>query len=118
MTEPTREQIAAAYEALESLTDTCIHSSDLAEELQELVLLALPPKPQPTMADVEWDDDKHYLAEAQSISGIKVVMLHRVTDTQILCLGKGNSGHWTYYYSPEALTLTGKRYTLTEVQDD
>ena len=71
----------------------------------------------PTMADVEWDDDKHYLAEAESKSGLKVVMLHLLTETQILCLGKGNRTTWTYYYNPEDLTPTGKRYTLAEVQE-
>lgn len=117
MSIPTRKQIHDAYEALETLTNTCIHSGDLAEELQELVLRALPPKPHPTMEDVEWDDDEHYLAEAQSISGLKLVMLHPVVDSQILCLGRGDVRYWTYYCNPENLTPTGRRYTLTEVQE-
>jgi len=118
MTSPTREEIQTAYDALETLTNTCIHGGDLAEELQELVLRVLPPKPRPTMADVEWDDDEHYLAEAQIRSGLRVVMLHRVTDTQILCLHKADGSPWTSYCNPEDLTPTGKRYTLTETTND
>ena len=116
MTEPTRAEIIEAQIARQwaERNKACEVSSLEIQAAADFILANTTP---PTMADVEWDDDKHYLAEAQSISGIKVVMLHRVTDTQILCLGKGNSGHWTYYYSPEALTLTGKRYTLTEVQE-
>ena len=111
MTSPTREEIQTAYEALETLTNTCIHSGDLAEELQELVLRALPPKPRPTMADVEWDDEKHYLAEAEHSWGT-VAMLSRGGNGLIRCANKGE----VYDALPEDLTPTGKRYTLTEVQ--
>ncbi|ACP33540.1 hypothetical protein cauri_1947 [Corynebacterium aurimucosum ATCC 700975] len=85
MTQPTRQEIITAYEALETLTDTCIHSSEQAEELQELVLRALPPKPQPTMAEEEWDDDKHYLAEAEHVSWGKMVMIYHDRFGSIRC---------------------------------
>lgn len=62
--EPSRREITTAYEALETLTDTCIHGSEQAEELRELVLRVLPPRPNPTMAEITWDEDEHYLAEA------------------------------------------------------
>lgn len=62
--EPSRREIITAHEALETLTDTCIHSSEQAEELRELVLRVLPPRPNPTMAEITWDEDEHYLAEA------------------------------------------------------
>lgn len=114
MTQPTRQEIITAYEALETLTDTCIHSSEQAEELQELVLRALPPKPQPTMAEEEWDDDKHYLAEAEHVSWGKMVMIYHDRFGSIRCAVKGE----VYIAAREDLTPTGKRYTLTEVQDD
>lgn len=120
MTEPTRKQIISAYEALETLTNTCTHSIDLAEELQELVLRALPPRPRPTMADLEWDDDKHYMAEAEQNLYGNVIMLG-VDDTNMNMIaflvppdfGKGIDAAFH-----ETLTPTGRRYTLTEVQDD
>lgn len=116
MTSPTREEIQTAHEALETLTDTCIHSADQAEELQELVLRALPPKPLPTMAEVEWDDDVHYLAEAALGDGAKVIMLVERNDF-ISCIQPPNAGDIPIGIPKEDLTPTGKRYTLTEVQE-
>ena len=75
MTESTRKEILDAYEALETLTDTCIHSSEQAEGLRELVLRVLPPRPNPTMADVEWDEEKHGLAAATHTAKGKVIMV-------------------------------------------
>ena len=123
MTNPTREQIEAAYYAVERLARLAtipeLHPLDegVVEDYRDMILNILPPKPQPTMAEVEWDDGLHFLAEAESISGLKLVMLHPITDVQILCLGRGDVRYWTYYCNPEDLTPTGRRYTLTEVQD-
>ena len=58
---PTHEEIIAAHEALEKLCDRL----PATRSAKESILRALPPKPQLTMAEVEWDDDKHYLAEAK-----------------------------------------------------
>lgn len=110
MTSPTREEIQTAYDALETLTNTCIHSGDLAEELQELVLRVLPPKPLPTMADVEWDDDLHFLAGATTPIGREAVMLWH-DDVE-----SGNIITTTGEWRRDQLTPTGKRYMLTEVQ--
>lgn len=118
MANPTRQQILQAYKAL---TDMC----DLVErragyrpnECERDILAALPPKPRPTMAEVEWDDDKHYLAEAEHPGWGKVIMLgigeEKLIDVFIPHLRKSNC-----IVLREALTPTGKRYTLTEVQDD
>lgn len=72
---PLRREILDAYEALETLTDTCIHSSEQAEELRDLVRLVLPPLPNPTMAEIAWDNDEHRLAEALHPKYGKVAML-------------------------------------------
>ena len=117
MTNPTREQILSAHEALETL---CVRAPDEtpAYALKSLILAALPPKPQSTMAEVEWDDDKHYLAEAETEKGLKAIMLHPVPDMGILCLEKEYGAHRPYYFKADYLTPTGKRYTLIEVQDN
>lgn len=118
MTSPTRDEIFNAYEALETLTDTCIHSSEQAEELRDLVRLVLPPIPQPTMAEVEWDDDKHYLAEAEQVARGNVIMLEVANTGEIRCLTKGLGEIQFFLSLPDTLTPTGRRYALTEVQDD
>ena len=124
MTNPTRQEIVNAYEALSDITylaDTYLSSIsgrlDETRELRQTILRALPPLPRPTMAEVEWDDDKHYLAEAAHPDHGKVIMVGR----------KGNLLIDVFYFSgmrnkvsslyATNLTPTGKRYTLTEVQE-
>lgn len=123
MTNPTRQEIIAAHDALEILYDlvevlsftdseTCLARKHCAS-----VLAALPPRPQLTMADVEWDDEEHYLAEAKSLFHGNVVMIEKDTeDGLIQCISAGGIGG-VFVTPPEALTLTGKRYILTEVQE-
>lgn len=71
----------------------------------------------PTMEEIEWEDDKHYLAEAEHVTLGKVVMIHPATDARIRCLCKWYGPHWVYNLTPAHLTPTGKRCTLTEVQE-
>lgn len=61
MSKPTRQEIIRAHEALSDLTylaDKYITSTlgglDETRKLRQSILAALPPKPQPTMAEVEW----------------------------------------------------------------
>lgn len=123
MTEPTREEIQAAYDALEEFYYAAcalnLHGShDTEEEWHSAILKVLPPKPRPTMAEVEWDDDVHYLAEAETPDLVgKVVMLRKTESgliefTMTTCTPLTKGCTW-----PEKLTPTGKRYTLTEVQE-
>ena len=111
---PTHEEIVAAHEALEKLCDRL----PATRAAKESILKALPPKPQPTMDEVEWDDDKHYLAEAEHVDWGKVVMLYydgQFNRIQYFC--KLDEPNMVVYSDPANLTPTGKRYTLTEVQD-
>ena len=119
MSTPTRKQIHDAHEALETLTDTCIHSSEQAEELRDLVRLVLPPIPQPTMADVAWNDEKHFLAEAKTKNGPLVAMIGKRQDQWITCIPIETYPSLLHMRTEFEgyLTLTGKRYTLTEVQE-
>ncbi|MDU4729961.1 MAG: hypothetical protein E6Y04_08325 [Corynebacterium sp.] len=123
MTNPTRQEIINAHKALSDITylaDTYLSSIsgrlDETRELRQTILAALPPKPQPTMAEIEWDDDKHYLAEAESESGVKVVMLSQSRDF-IMCIQPPNAGDVVIGLPQKDLTPTGRRYTPTEVQE-
>lgn len=124
MSHPTRQEIIDAHEALLEL-------SGLAEELavtevetrqawkyHAYILAALPPLPRPTMAEVEWDDNKHYLAEAEHPDFGKVIMLgHDPLSGLIRITRPKENGALWQTAEPGTLTPTGKRYTLTEVQE-
>lgn len=117
MSNPTRQEIIDAYESLDFLCVSLFNNPDTRLEklaaAQTAIEKVLPPKPQPTMADVEWDDDKHYLAEAEQENGGNVIMLWKSKMGYTSVIGDG------YVASVESkyLTPTGKRYMLTEVQE-
>lgn len=118
MAKPTREEIQAAYDALEEFYYAAcalnLHGShDSEEEWHSAILKVLPPKPRPTMADLEWDDDAHYLAEAEHADWGKGIMISCECYGTIRCVIEGE----IYLAKCEDLTPTGKRYTLTEVQE-
>lgn len=77
----------------------------------------------PTMAEVEWEDDKHYLAEAEHPYFGKVIMLGkgpvsgRVRITRVKENSPLKSHTLWQIVEPETLTLTGKRYTIVETQE-
>ena len=124
MPNPTRQEIIDAHEALDCLTYlaesfalSVSGDRDDIKKLQQTTLAALPTKPQPTMAEIEWDDEKHYLAEAEHVDWGTVIMLYHdetMRRIQYLCTGEANRACFS---TPDALTPTGKRYTLTEVQE-
>lgn len=122
MTDPTRKEIIDAHQVvkdyIEHELDVAHNEADIKEALRrdELLLKFLPPLPRLTMAEIEWDDDKHYLAEADHPGWGKVIMLgigeEKLIDVFIPHLRKSNC------IVPRGnLTPTGKRYTLTEVQE-
>lgn len=119
MPNPTRQEIIDAHDALGELralaeSNPPRHDTH-AEKLEGHIFAALPPLPQPTMAEVEWDDDKHYLAEAEHIDWGKVVMLAPAENTRtIRCALQNDEVISIVFCTPGNLTLTGKRYTLTE----
>lgn len=122
MTNPTRQQILNAHEALEELKNVALSAADFCGDTEKYlawkseIIAALPPLPRPTMAEVEWDSDKHYLAEAESESGVKVVMLSQSRDF-IMCIQPPNAGDVVIGLPKKDLTPTGRRYTPTEVQE-
>lgn len=120
MPNPTRQEIINAQLARQwaEWNKSCEVSSPEIQAAANFILAHTNPL---TMAEVEWDDDKHYLAEAEvrteSEGGVKVVMLNPTPSRQILCLRRAYSMPGAYRVSPAHLTPTGKRYTLTEVQE-
>ena len=76
----------------------------------------------PSMADVEWDGDKHFLAGATldtEESAEEMVMCGFTRDGEIYVVepnpGRGKRGYWPM---PGDLTPNGKKYELVEVTGD
>lgn len=123
MPNPTRAQILNAHEALEELKNVALGAADFCGDTENClawkseILAALPPLPRPTMAEVEWDDDKHYLAEAENPDFGKVIMLGLNAYSMIDFFAPERYASRFKDTHPANLTPTGKRYTLTEVQE-
>lgn len=113
MTKPTHQEIIDAYDALDTLCDRV----PATRSAKERILKALPPKPQPTMAETQWNEDKHRLAEAEYVNGGTVMMLtmHKKCD-EIKCLTTADDSFRIVYLKPDHLIPTGKRYILAEVE--
>ncbi|MCG7243800.1 hypothetical protein [Corynebacterium sp. ACRPS] len=117
----TRQEIIEAHQVvkdyIEHELDVAHTEADIKEALRrdELLLKFLPPLPRPTMAEIEWDDDKHYLAEAEHCSLGKVVMLSKICGgEEIYYIRQGFKGELLTFASPDKLTPTGRRYVLQE----
>jgi len=119
MTTPTRQEIIDAYTAAttlarlaEEFTPVRVEEHKEINDLHLAVRAALPPRPQPTMAEIDWLDGVHYLAEAEHKDGRIVIMLTRDSSTRINFIWNEliDSTH------PQNLTPTGRLYTLTEVE--
>ena len=120
---PTRQEIIDAHKALQKLLVYALTwgddtTSELYRELYGEVLAALPPLPRPTMAEIEWDEETHYLAEAEHPYQGKVLMLGKSFFSGRICItrAKENGALWSEV-KPETLTPTGRSFELTEVQE-
>lgn len=122
MSNPTRQEILDAHAALAHLTNcniACTNTRAAKEEVYEsekLIRKFLRPIPRTTMAEVEWDDDEHYLAEACHEDYGKVIMLGPYEHGLIDILFPPYHAKRSLAVERETLTLTGKRYMLTEMQ--
>lgn len=114
MTNPTRQEIIDAQLARQwaEWNKSCEVSSPETQAAANFILAHTTP---PTMADVEWDDEKHYLAEAEHCSLGKVVMLSKICGgEEIYYIRQGFKGELLTFASPDKLTPTGRRYVLQE----
>lgn len=117
MTNPTCQEIIDSHKALEELYDWALEwAGTRAHSRYGAIRDALPPKPRPTMNEIKWDDDKHFLAEAEHPDWGKVVMLREAALIIFVQPIEKRMGD-IHVARVEELTPTGKRYTLTEVQE-
>lgn len=115
MTNMTRKDIINAYEALDRLEKAAWKGSqnDYEEEYhtqgKDLILKLLPPKPELTMEDIDWDPDDYYLVEAEHPDYGTVIMVEKSFYTgYILVVAKDESGVRCINVEPKELTLIGK----------
>lgn len=120
MPNPSRRQIIDAYEALEELRDSAREQTGLtADAKYNTVLKALPPKPELTMADVEWNDNEHYLAEADHSEYGAVIMLGvGPCSGDIRITRDKECGALWQVVDPIELTPTGHKFELKEITND
>ncbi|MHB2251400.1 hypothetical protein [Corynebacterium aurimucosum] len=121
MSTPTRKEIIDAHNALDRIYQHLLFDKDVnlkaLDDAVSAVHRALPPKPLPTMDEVEWDDDVHYLAEAEHTDWGTAIMLRYDMGFDRIQIFRTGAPNKFGFASPDSLTPTGKRYTLTEVQE-
>ena len=121
--EPTRQEIIEAHQVvkdyIEHELDVAHNEADIKEALRrdELLLKFLPPLPRPTMNDIKWDDNEHFLAEAEHPNWGKVVMLYEF-DEFISFMQTSDGPKVALSDVKERFTPTGRRYTLKEIDND
>lgn len=116
MTNPTRKDLIDVQLARQwaEWNKSCEVSSPEIQAAANFILAHTTP---PTMAEVEWDDEKHYLAEAEHPDFGKVIMLGLNARSLIDFFAPKRYSSRFKEVPPEDLTPTGRRYTLTEVQE-
>ena len=121
MANPTRQDIINAHAAVEGLTNAALPTADFCGDKEKFlmwqkeIVKLLPPQPEPTMAELEWNDD-YCLAEAEHDVYGRVVMLGLTTDGLIDFFIPHRREYGCNTDRPETLTPTGERYTLTKAQ--
>lgn len=121
MANPTRQEILEAHNALGELDAAAWSSAEDQGEMQLIdtwkkrILKALPPKPQTAMNEIEWDDDKHYLAEAEHPEYGTVIMLGvGPCSGDIRITRDKERGALWQVVDPSELTPTGRKFELKE----
>lgn len=117
MANPTRQDIINAYAAVEGLTNAALPTADFCGDKdkflmwQKEIVKLLPPKPEPTMAEIGWDNDNYYLAEAEHSAYGLVIMIGEgnVPDTIRVVRAGGN----VCEVAAGDLTPTGHHYIRT-----
>lgn len=112
MIDPTRKEIIDAQLARQwaEWNKSCEVSSPEIQAAANFILAHTTP---PTMAEIDWDDDKHHLAEAEDEHGIRMIMVSDELDF-IRCMQPPNAGGIVLGVPKKDLTPTGRRYVLQE----
>lgn len=121
MTNPTRQEILDAHTTLEylikNLYDIPLEEAKHTTSYERLAKF-LPPKPLLTMNDIKWDDNEHFLAEAENRAWGKVIMLFKNAKTGKILSRFHEDGEQCFVcLDPCDLAPTGKRYTLKEIDN-
>lgn len=116
MANPTRQDIINAHAAVEGLTNAALPTADFCGDKDKFLMWQkditklLPPKPEPTMAEIGWDDDEYYLAEAEHPAYGPVIMIGEgMVSGTIHIIHRGYEGR-CMEVKPSELTPTGHRY--------
>ena len=122
MSQPTREEIICAHETLGYLCD-CLEMGytfgpATIKASKNAIEKALLPKPKRTMAEIQWDSEEHYLAEAKHPQYERVIMIEQVDDGLIEVLIPEHYPTKIDCLEPESLTPTGCHYALTQPQEN
>lgn len=121
MPSPTRQEIIDAHDALEEFYNSACalnwgSSHEREEDWHSAIFKLLPPKPTPNMADTCWQNERHYLAEAETENGDKVVMLSQ-EENSIMCIQPSNAEGVVVEVPRRDITPTGRKYQLKEIEN-
>lgn len=86
------------------------YHDEMYHAVADIVLAHIKP---PTMADVEWDHDKYYLAGATDANGFEVIMHSWDGSEEIATIRPGDDAHDGFHLAAD-LTPNGKKYQLVE----
>lgn len=107
-----RERLAREWAEIKLAMPTGHLDADVIAAAEHILATTTDPL---TMADVEWDDEKHRLAGADW-DGAPIVMLDTAEDATIYALEVSGKSMWEILRS--RLAPNGKRYRLVEVTGD
>lgn len=120
MSKLTHQQHIDAYNTVEYILKKVygIPTEEAKKTLSyEKVVKFLPPEPTSTMAEIEWEYDKHYLAEAKHPEYGKVIMTVESYNGKIWILLQQDGIVGFLSTDSQLLTPTGRCYKLAEAQE-
>lgn len=116
----SQQEIVSAHEALSTLFaySTSTLPERVAKGYLNEILKALPPEPQLTMADIDWEHSKHFLAVAEDTRDKqRLIMLFPEVNGLIRCIRGEGLHSYTETILREYLVPTGQLYTLVDNQE-
>ena len=116
MPNPTRGEIIEAQLARQwaEWNKSCEVSSPEIQAAANFILAHTTP---PTMDEVEWDDNKHYLAEAEHVEWGTVIMLRYERGFERIQVFRTGTPNKFGFASLSSLTPTGRKYELKEIEN-